>query len=358
MLILIFVTSFFVVLLATPSVIRVARLKHLFDEPGDERKLHKKRIPTIGGIIIFAGTLFSYSLWYPGYSAHNLQYVVAVGLLLFFVGIKDDIIGIAPVKKLWAHIIVGLILVLMADVRITSLHGVFGIREIPEWASIFLSLLTYIVIVNAFNLIDGIDGLAAGVGFIASMCFALWFYLANEAVMASLAIALGGALLAFLIFNFNPAKIFMGDSGSLTIGVVYSILSIKMIEYPASLLPAVIVGISKPILALAILVYPLADTLRIFVYRTVRGMSPFTADRNHIHHQLLDFFKLNHKKVVFIVYAYILFIVALAVIMQDLPPTHSFIIISSIAMALTQIPFVIRKFKGRKLKAIEDKEAA
>src|SRR4051812_19770970 len=227
-LILIFVTSFFVVLLATPALIRVAILKRLFDAPGDTRKLHTRMIPTIGGIIIFAGTLFSFSMWFPGQKLHDTislykamddyKFIVSTLLIMFFVGVKDDIIGTAPVKKLVAHVLVGLILVLMAEIRISSLHGIFGIYEIPQWASIFLSLFTYIVVVNAFNLIDGIDGLASGVGFIAATSFGTWFALAGDPVMAGLAFALSGSLLAFLIFNFSPAKIFMGDSGSLTIG--------------------------------------------------------------------------------------------------------------------------------------------
>ncbi|MBA3901397.1 MAG: undecaprenyl/decaprenyl-phosphate alpha-N-acetylglucosaminyl 1-phosphate transferase, partial [Bacteroidetes bacterium] len=268
-------TSFFIVLLSTPALIKVAFLKGLIDEPGDERKLHASKIPAIGGIIIFAATIFSFSLWYSG-SPENLKYIVSGGILLFFIGVKDDIIGTAPVKKLMAHIIVGLMIVLMADVRLTSLQGLFGIREIPEWASIFLSLYAYIVIVNSFNLIDGVDGLASSVGVIACFSFFTWFYIAGDNQMALLAIALGGSLLAFLFFNFSPAKIFMGDSGSLTIGFIFAFLAIRMIEFKSYNLPSELINISKPILALSILVYPLIDTLRIFIYRLVRGASPFS----------------------------------------------------------------------------------
>src|SRR3954464_5711391 len=164
-LILVFVTSFFVVLLSTPSLIKVAILKRLFDAPGDTRKLHTRMVPTIGGIIIFAGTLFSFSLWFPeiheypqlAKSISDYKFIVSTLLVMFFVGVKDDIIGTAPVKKLVAHVLVGMVLVLMADIRIVSMHGIFGIDVLPYWASVFLSLFTYIVVVNAFNLIDGID---------------------------------------------------------------------------------------------------------------------------------------------------------------------------------------------------------
>ena len=321
-------------------------MKRLVDEPGEERKLHKKRIPTIGGIIIFAGTLFSYSIWYPGYSAEGLKYVVAGGLLLFFVGIKDDIIGTAPVKKLMAHILVGLILVLMANVKITGLHGFFGVREIPDWAAIFLSLFTYIVIVNAFNLIDGVDGLATGIGVIASLAFACWFYMANNITMATLAFALCGSLVAFLIFNFSPAKIFMGDSGSLTIGFIFALLAIKMIEYDVAELDYELVSVSKPILALSILVYPLIDTLRIFIYRIIRGVSPFAADRNHIHHRLIDI-GLNQKQTVLCIYLYNIAIITIAFVVKSMPTTYAFFLVGGSALALAQIPFFFVKVKNK-----------
>lgn len=353
---LVFFTSFFVVLLSTPALIRVALLKRLFDEPDDERKLHGRRVPTIGGVIIFAGTVFAFTLWFPIDTiqvyeqiiprVRELQYIIATILILFFVGIKDDIIGTAPVKKLVAHVIVGMVLVLMADLRLTGLHGIFGIREIPYWGSIFLSLFTYIVVVNSFNLIDGVDGLAGGVGLIASLAFGLWFLFAGDTIMASLAFALSGALLAFLIFNFSPAKIFMGDSGSLSIGLILCVLSLKLVEFDQSLLTGFVGEISKPVFALAILTYPLFDTLRIFIYRSLRGLSPFSADRNHIHHRLIDI-GLDHRQTVTCIYAYNIFVISLAIITRHLSPSYSFIIVGSGALLLAQVPFFIPKKKHR-----------
>ena len=177
-----FITSFLVVLLATPSLIKVAKLKHLVDEPGEDRKLHNRSVPTIGGIIIFGAIVFSYSLWFPEEYNHidnmlsNFKHLIAILILLFFVGVKDDIIGTAPLKKLGAHIIVGFIMVIMADIRIDSMHGIFGVRSLEIWQSYLLSLFVYVVIVNAFNLIDGIDGLAGGIGVIISGFFWLSFF--------------------------------------------------------------------------------------------------------------------------------------------------------------------------------------
>lgn len=355
--ILTFFTAFFVVLLSTPALIKVAILKRLFDEPGDERKLHKRMVPTIGGIIIYAGAIFAFALWFPSEkinsspngsslvsAVNDFKYVVATVLILFFVGVKDDIIGTAPIKKLVAHVIVGMILVQMAQIKLTSLHGIFGITNLPEWGSVFVSLFTYIVVVNAFNLIDGVDGLAAGVGVIASFAFGAWFYIAQDFVMMALAFSLAGALVAFLIFNFNPAKIFMGDSGSLSIGLIICVLAIKMVQtdHAGMMMQSPLAYVSKPIFAMCVLVYPLVDTLRIFVYRTVRGMSPFSADRNHLHHLLIDG-GCSHKQTVLIIYCFNILMITLSILLRSLEPTWTFAIIGAVAIVLAQIPQFIKK---------------
>ncbi len=352
-----FLTSFIVVLLSTPSLIKVAHLKSLVDEPGDARKIHTRNIPTIGGIIIFAATLFAYFLWYPFnniteyshliHAINDFKYIGASMLILFFIGIKDDIIGTAPTKKLIGHLIVAFILVLMADIRLTSLRGIFGIEEIPYFASVFLSVLTYTAVVNAFNLIDGVDGLAAGIGAITSIAFGWWFYEAGGIEMSILAFALSGALIGFLFFNFSPARIFMGDSGSLTIGLIISVLSIKLIEFDKSELPAWLFDMSKPVFVLSCLAYPLIDTMRIFIYRSVKGVSPFLADRNHIHHRLIDI-GLNQKKTVLLIYTYTIFIIGIKLFIRT-EPSYAFLISAGIAIGILQIPFLFTKKKNKKI---------
>ena len=322
-LVLVFLTAFVVVLYSTPALIKVAVLKRLIDAPSEERKIHKRSIPTIGGIIIYAGTLFAYSLWYNiedriyydkiFQSVTEFKLIIATSLILFFVGVKDDIVGTAPVKKLFAHIVVALILVLIGDIRITGLHGIFGVSDIPYWGSVFLSIFTYVVVVNSFNLIDGVDGLAAGVGFLSCCAFGVWFIFASEFPYAALSFALAGALLGFLIFNFSPAKIFMGDSGSLIIGMFVCVMAIKLIEYPIQQLDSFWVNISKPVFAISALAYPLMDTLRVFIIRALKGQSPFNADRNHIHHKLLDC-KFSHTKTVVIIYVFSMLIVCASVL--------------------------------------------
>ena len=256
---------------------------------------------------------------------------------------KDDIIGTAPVKKLLAHIVVGFVLVMMADIKITGMYGIFGVERIPGWAVVLMSVFVYIVIVNAFNLIDGVDGLAAGIGLVSCLCFGVYFYLAANIPTALLAFTLGGALFGFLIFNFNPAKIFMGDSGSLTIGAIISVLAINCIEQDTRYLPELLQQVSKPVLAMSIVVYPLVDTLRIFIYRTMKGQSPFSADKNHLHHKLLKI-GFGHKGTVITLYIVSLLIVGSVLLFTyiGLSPTWSLIGTVGLAIALAQVPYMFK----------------
>lgn len=344
-------------MVAMPALIKVAKLKHLVDEPGEERKLHRRSVPTIGGIMIFAGTIIGYSLWFPSSSPEMLgqnynvlsaleefKYLVASMFILFFLGLKDDIIGVSPMKKLLIHLVVASILVFMADIRITQFWGLFYVNGIPDWFSIVFSFFVYIVIVNAINLIDGVDGLAAGVGLIASVAFAIWFYNTGDIPLALLATSLGGSLLGFLFFNWHPAKIFMGDSGSLIIGVVMYVLAVKMIEFPMHMLPHGISDVSKPVLAMAILAYPLVDTLRVFINRAIQGRSPFSADKNHIHHKLMSL-GFGHVKTSLILYAFTIFVTLLTFFTPSHSPNASFLILAGVVAILVNLLFYVKRAK-------------
>lgn len=356
-----FITSFIVVLLTTPSLIKVAKLKRLVDEPTEARKHHRASVPTIGGIIIFAASIFAYALWFPwdnlsfygspyqfSESVKEFKFLIAAAILIFFIGVKDDIIGVAPVKKLVGHIIVGFILVLMADFRIQGLHGVFGVDQLPYYASVFLSIFTYVVVVNAFNLIDGSDGLAAGIGFISSCYFGVWFYLSYQLDLSLLAFVLAGSLGAFLIFNFSPARIFMGDSGSLFIGAFTFVMALQCVETDASLLPPFIKGISSPVYTMAVLAYPLIDTLRVFTLRLSKGLSPFVADRNHIHHCLIDR-GYSHARVALILYAVSILLPLLTLLFADVNPTISFFGMFFLSMGLVHLVFLFKTQKSGRL---------
>ncbi|MBO9571842.1 MAG: undecaprenyl/decaprenyl-phosphate alpha-N-acetylglucosaminyl 1-phosphate transferase [Chitinophagaceae bacterium] len=278
--------SFTIAYMAIPAIITVAERKKLFDLP-DERKIHKEHIPSLGGLGIFAGFMLACLLAaHPG-MAPEFQYFFAAALVLFFLGLKDDILVISPIKKFIGQVIAAYLIVDKGGIQIKSMYGFFGVHELPPMFSIILTYFTVIVIINSFNLIDGIDGLAGTLGLIAAAAFGFYFVKADIIPYAVLAFALVGSLGAFLIFNFHPAKIFMGDTGSMLIGVVNSILVIKFIETAQSGETSFPVG-AAPAIGFTVLLIPLMDTLRVFAIRIFKRRSPFSPDRNHIHHLMVD----------------------------------------------------------------------
>ncbi len=285
--VLAFITSFLVTFFAIPSIINIARKRHLVDEPG-ERRAHSVSTPSLGGIGIFVGTLFSILLWTPFKHFGDLQYILCSFIIVFLLGTKDDLDPVEPKKKFLVQIFAASILVFFADMRITSLYGIFGIESISVPLSAILTIFIIIVIINAFNLIDGINGLSGSIGVLMAVTFGTWFFLVDRMELSSVAFALVGSVVAFLYYNITPAKIFMGDTGSLFVGIAASILAINFIEYHNELVNSKYAFESAPAVAVGILILPLFDTLRLVFQRLVSGKSPFNADRNHIHHLLLD----------------------------------------------------------------------
>lgn len=289
--------AFLITFTVIPAIITVAKVKKLYDEPDDMRKLHKEPIPSLGGLGMFIGFIFSILLTISFSSeAPEFQYYFASFLIIFFLGMKDDIIIISPVKKFIGQLVAAGILIYKAKLVITNMHGLFGVYEINTALSYLLTVFALIVIINAFNLIDGVDGLAGSLGLISSLVFGIFFLINHNIPYAVLAFTFAGSLSAFLIYNFHPAKIFMGDTGSLTIGLLNSILVIKFIETGShySFHPVA----SSPAIGFGILLVPLMDTLRVFSIRIMHGRSPFKPDRNHIHHLLLNH-GFNHRSVTF-----------------------------------------------------------
>lgn len=286
--------AFGITFIAIPAIIRVAEHKQLFDLP-DDRKHHTRPIASLGGVGIFVGFLLAVLLSLSFQLYTEFQYFFAAAILMFFVGVKDDILILSASKKFLTQLAAAGIIIHFADIRIDSMHGFLGVYELPQIVSLLLSYITVIVVINAFNLIDGVDGLAGSLGILTTGIFGTYFFMANMPAYALFSFAMTGSLLAFLLFNFNPAKIFMGDSGSLLLGLVNAILVIKFItvaDYSNGSFPI----ISSVAIGFSILLVPLLDTLRVFGLRIYHGKSPFSPDRSHIHHLLLDC-GLNHKQV-------------------------------------------------------------
>jgi UDP-GlcNAc:undecaprenyl-phosphate GlcNAc-1-phosphate transferase len=328
-----FITAFALSFVAIPSIINVSRKKKLFDEPND-RTSHREGIPTLGGFAIFGGMLFSIILWTPFKYFGDLQYILCAFIVLFLIGAKDDIDPVSPLKKFLAQLFAAGILVFKANIRITTLYSIFGVGELPYWLSILLSVFVIIALINAFNLIDGINGLAASISLFSSLIFGFWFFAIGRIELAIVAFALIGSVLAFLKFNITPAKIFMGDTGSLLVGTVAAILSIQFIEQNKVLVESPKYIASAPALAIAILIIPIFDTARVMVIRIFRGGSPFQPDRRHIHHLLLDL-GLSHMQATFALLLVNILFVVLVYVFHGWGNVNLFLAMMALALILS-----------------------
>jgi UDP-N-acetylmuramyl pentapeptide phosphotransferase/UDP-N-acetylglucosamine-1-phosphate transferase len=278
--------AFTITFLAIPVIIFVAEGKKLYDVP-DARKIHNTPIPSLGGLGIFAGFILSCLVMIPLGHAPEFQFFFAAAFVIFFLGLKDDILDISPIKKFIGQVLAAFLIIYKGGVQIQSMHGFLGMQELPPMFSLLFTYLTVIVIINSFNLIDGIDGLAGTLGLMASFAFGVYFSAVEMVPYAILSFALAGSLAAFLIFNFQPARIFMGDTGSLLLGLLHSILVIKFITV-AGMPDAATHLDAAPAIGFSVLLIPLLDTVRVFSIRISHRRSPFSPDRNHIHHLLLD----------------------------------------------------------------------
>ncbi len=286
-----FLVSCFLSIVSIPIVINMSNLLNLMAKPGF-RSSHDTNTPTLGGVAIFASTIIAYFLWPHSeeIADSNLANLSMVGLtMLFFLGLKDDILALDSTKKLLVQILACLTLVWVGGFKVDYLYGIFGWFYIPDLVSIPLTIFIFISLINAINLIDGIDGLAGGISLIAGLWFGIWFMLNGHFSLASLAFALSGSLLGFLRFNFSKtSKIFMGDTGSLIVGFLLSFFTIEFLRLNVSYRNDPNAFFNAPIIVMIVLIVPIFDTLRVFLVRLLNGNSPFTADRNHVHHILLD----------------------------------------------------------------------
>lgn len=328
-----------------PKIILIAKKKKLFDIPDNHRKIHKEIVPNLGGIGIFFSYMIVASLFIKPATFHAWGYIVSATMILFLAGIKDDIVGMTPTKKFIAEIIAAIITVYLGDIRLFSLHGIFGIHVLPGWYSIGFSIIGCVFVTNAFNLIDGIDGLAGSISVFCSGFIGAALAFQGNYNAACIAFSLMGAIIGFLKYNIAPAKIFMGDSGSLFIGFTMSVLCIIFINsYSPTNIFAKIVHTpeSALIVALSILFIPIFDSFRVFTTRIMKGHHPFHADRTHLHHFLLDL-GFSHSRTVTTLLTANFLIVAVSLLFQDHNPNIVIAIILLITLVLFGILYFMRK---------------
>ena len=341
-----FVTAFLVAMITMPPLIKLINRFKLFDVP-DLRKEHITPIPTMGGIASGMGMLAASALWFHfTRDIFTISFFFSV-LVLLAVGIMDDLRNTPARYKLAIQIAVAF-LIAFSGVRITSFNGMFGIEELPLSAQYSLTIIAIAGITNAFNLIDGIDGLAGGLGFISLVILGMFLTICGDNNNAIIAFALGGGLLGFLYYNFNPARIFMGDTGSLVLGFVVSVLCIKLIQLNSGLASPIIPH--APVFVLSIVAIPVFDTLRVFSIRIWQGRSPFDPDKNHIHH-LLTNNGWSHgftSKIICGVHAFVLVV---GYLLKDMKQIAGFFVLLSI-MLLTVFIFQRMKVSTRSKAAV------
>jgi len=235
-----FILAFLIAYIAIPTIVRVSTRKNFFDYP-NERTSHENSVPTLGGMAIFSGFLISVIIFSRPEDSIELRYTIGACIVLFFTGLKDDILIIDPKKKLLSQILAAMMVVILGDIRITDFHSVLGIESVPYTVSILFSVFLIVALINGFNLIDGVDGLSSGIGIINSVAFGVLFLLDHKTTYSVMAFSLSGALVAYFIFNVfgKINKIFMGDTGSMLTGLVVAVLAIKLLETKEEIAPLI-----------------------------------------------------------------------------------------------------------------------
>jgi len=339
---IIFVISFAVSSICIPLVIKLAIKKRLLGEYGEGRHVHKGFVPRLGGVAVYAGFFFSQAYLTIAHQAQtetlskSYYLLLFSSALLFMLGTLDDLINIKANMKFFIQLIVAIIVASIADVRIVSFYGLFGIEDLPLWFSHLFSITVITFFINAYNLIDGIDSLSSSVGMYVLFCFGGIFVLNGAFTDGLIAFSVFGGLLGFWFFNKPPAKIFMGDSGTLSMGLIMAYFAIKISNTPIDS-----EGSMSPVFAMVVLAYPVIDTLRVFTKRILRGVSPFTPDRNHIHHLLLDLGYSHGKSTGIILFCSIV-LSYIAYLLRE-TPTASFFTMVCLILIVANLPALLLK---------------
>jgi UDP-GlcNAc:undecaprenyl-phosphate/decaprenyl-phosphate GlcNAc-1-phosphate transferase len=342
------ITSFVIAFLIIPVIIKYSLKKNLVDIPG-RRKIHKKITPSMGGIAIFGGFFISTLIWlefqYWGY----IRFILVSLFVIFFIGVRDDLVPLRPMLKLIGQIFSAGLLIFLFDLRLHSMYGVFGIYELPEIISYTITIFTIIVITNSFNLIDGLDGLAGTIASTSLLAFGVWFFLVGDIVFAILAFSMLGAILAFLIFNWDPSEIFMGDTGALVIGLLLAIMVIQFINTNFNLPADAPYKFTASIATGAcFIIIPLVDTMRIVILRLIKGQSPFKPDKSHIHHAIMRLGKTHSQTTIILGITQVVFIL-LAIVFRQYYESWLILglVILSVILSLTLDRLIIRKLDAK-----------
>lgn len=328
-----FLTSLTIGLLFFPVLIKILTGLEISDLPGG-RKIHKKITPSMGGVGFVLASFVSLFIWAIQFPITEIHYLLGGLGLMFFVGLRDDMVHLSAKRKILGQFVAVLLVVVAGDIRIKDFHGFLGIQELPLLLSYGFTSFVLLALTNAFNLIDGLDGLAGTIATISLGLLGSWFYIQGLESYAVLSFSLLGGVLAFMVFNWHPAKIFMGDTGSLTLGFALGSLVVAFMENNAALSQDAFLRLEPSFTAgIVLMIYPLYDMARVFTRRISQGKHPMTADKSHVHHFLMRS-GLKHNEVALILGFLQLSLIFLVFILGDFSDNIVLPILSGIVLFL------------------------
>lgn len=287
LIILSFIIPYLITVYLTPIIFRITLIKDITAHENG-RTSHHGKVPLMGGLSVFAGFFIASLLLVDQQELSSLKELLAGTLIILMMGMKDDMFGVPAWKKIAGQALAAGILIFVGDVRFTDLHGFLGVGEIGYGLSVVITLITIVGLTNCYNLIDGVDALAAGLGSTGLTALAIWFGINGYQGLMMVSVILTASLIAFIPFNLrnNKRKIFMGDTGSMPLGFVIAFLIIQFNQLNIGA-TAPYDLISAPAISIGIAFVPVFDTLRVMLLRLLKQKSPFCADRNHMHHKFL-----------------------------------------------------------------------
>lgn len=341
--------AFTITFILLPIIIKVSRSIDLLDAP-DKRKIHSVSTPALGGIAIFIGFMIATSMTIPFHLLGTLKFLFFGLIIIFLMGLRDDISSLLAKHKLFAQVFATVLIVYFGEIRLDGFYGMFGIDNMPDWFDVSFSMFTIVALTNSFNLIDGIDGLAGSVAILILSFFGIFFLSINDLALAILSFSVVGSLFAFLFFNWHPSKIFMGDTGSMILGYIISSLAIVFINKSTGFQYGYIEINSSVAVAIAALIIPIFDTTRVFTIRFVNGKNPLDPDRNHLHHGLLKLgFSHSKATIILVTINVVILLIALA-LTRFMGNGLLFLVILFMALAASSVldfKLMRKKYLGR-----------
>lgn len=272
-----------------PRLVKIALLKNIVDNP-DARKLQRTPVPVLGGVAVFFGVVIAIGCMSSVVDCSGLPVVIMAMMAMLYTGTMDDILSLSPGLRFVIEIVVVLLLIFVGGYCIDDFHGLWNIGRFSYWCAVPLTVVAAVGIINAINLVDGVNGLSSGYCIMAGLIFGTLFFLAGEAPMTILAAVSVGALIPFFLHNVfgKTSKMFIGDGGTLVMGVVMSVFVIAILQNGSRVAAYVNPNVGLVPFTLAVLSVPVFDTLRVMSTRILKGTSPFRPDKTHLHHMFID----------------------------------------------------------------------